>query len=319
MTRTTTPHDDPTGVLLMAYGTPAARHDIEAYYTHVRGGHPPTPELMADLARRYDAIGGTSPLLERTRAQADGLQAALGARAPGRFWVVLGCKHAPPFIEDAIDAVAERGVHRAVGLVLAPHYSSLSVGGYIERVRAAANRQRLAPELAFVDSWHLAPGLIALLAERVSAAVDQLPATATGRVEVLFTAHSLPTRILDAGDPYPTQLRETAAAVASRARGVGHWQVAWQSAGRTPEPWIGPDVLDVIAGLPAEGASAVVVCPAGFVSDHLEVLYDLDVEASRVAAGAGLAFARTASLNDDPRLLATLADEVEAAAERAWP
>jgi ferrochelatase len=292
----------------MAYGTPATPDDVEAYYTHVRRGRPPTSELLADLQRRYQAIGGASPLLERTRAQAAGLQAALGEE-----WLVeLGMRHAPPFVEDGMAALAERDVGRVVGLVLAPHWSALSVGEYGARARATEAVAGGAVELVMVDSWHLAPGYLDLLASRVVAARDLLVVTDPGRVEVVFTAHSLPARILETGDPYPDQLRETAAAVAERV-GLARWSVAWQSAGRTPEPWIGPDVLSHMAALSEAGAEGVVVCPAGFVSDHLEILYDLDVEARQAAGELGLAFSRTESPNDDPAFCATLAEVVRAA------
>lgn len=299
-----TPADDrPVGVLLMAYGTPATPDDVEAYYTHVRRGRPPTPELLADLRRRYDAIGSTSPLRERTEAQAAGLRAALG----DGFHVELGMKHSAPFVEDGVAALAAAGVRRAVGLVLAPHYSALSVGEYVGRAGKAAAAGPL--QMTFVESWHLAPGYLGLLAGFVRDAVAQLVAGGAEPVHVLFTAHSLPARILETGDPYPTQLQETAAAVADRA-GLDRWSVGWQSAGRTAEPWIGPDVLTVLPDLAATGIGGVVVCAAGFVSDHLEVLYDLDVEAAGVAERLGLAFTRTESPNDHPALCATLADAV---------
>jgi ferrochelatase len=272
------------GLLLMAYGTPATPDDIEAYYTHIRRGRAPSPEQLDELRSRYDAIGGTSPLMARTTAQAEGVQAALG-----RDWtVVLGMKHSPPFIEDGVQALSLAAVQRRVGLVLAPHYSKLSIGEYAERARG----------VDVIESWHLEPTLIELLAERLRAVV-------TPGAIVLFTAHSLPARVLAAGDPYPDQVAETAAAVA-QAAGVDDWRVAWQSAGRTPEPWIGPDILDVMRELRRD----TVVCPCGFVSDHLEIVYDLDVEAARVAHELGIAFARTASLNDDPRFLGMLADVV---------
>ncbi|MDP8937306.1 MAG: ferrochelatase [Actinomycetota bacterium] len=293
----------PVGVLLMAYGTPATPDDVEAYYTHVRRGRPPTSELLADLRRRYDAIGGTSPLRQRTEAQVAGLQAALGDGFP----VQLGMKHSAPFVEDGVAALAQAGVPGAVGLVLAPHYSALSVGEYVERARTVAAAGG-GPEMTFVESWHLEPGYLDLLAGFVADAVRRLGPDADP-VHVLFTAHSLPARILEAGDPYPDQVRETAEAVAGRAR-LERWSVAWQSAGRTPEPWIGPDVLAVLPDLAAAGIGGVVVCAAGFVSDHLEILYDLDVEAAGVAAGLGLAFARTESANDHPAFCAALADVV---------
>ena len=302
MTDLSNPASAPTGVLVMAYGTPATPADIEAYYTHVRRGRPPTPELLADLRRRYDAIGGTSPLLQRTQEQAAGIAAALG----DGFVVELGMKHAPPFIEEGVAALVGAGVTRIVGLVLAPHYSVLSVGEYATRAEAAAAAADEGVKLSMVESWHLAPGYLDLLAGSVRSEIERL---AIEPVEVVFTAHSLPTRILDLGDPYPDQLAETAEAVAVRA-GVERWSVGWQSAGRTPEPWIGPDVLTVLPTLADAGVAGVVVCPAGFVSDHLEVLYDLDVEARALADSLGLAFTRTPSPNADPAFCATLAEVV---------
>jgi ferrochelatase len=301
----------PAGVLVMAYGTPARPDDVEPYYTHIRRGRPPTPELLADLRRRYDAIGGVSPLAARTRAQADGVAAALGDGVV----VALGHKHAAPFVEDGLAQLAAAGVSRVVGLVLAPHYSAMSVGQYHERASAAATAAGL--PYRGIGSWHRHPVLVELLAERVRAARDRLPAGAV--VETLVTAHSLPERARDQDHPsYPDQLHETAEAVAAAA-GLDRWRVAWQSAGRTADPWIGPDILEVLRQLPAEGVEAVVVCPAGFVSDHLEVLYDVDIEARQVAAELGLALERTASFNDDPRFVALLASLVRAALHPEGP
>jgi ferrochelatase len=295
-------------VVVMAYGTPRTRAEILPYYTDIRRGRPPTPEQLADLEARYAAIGGLSPLAERTETQRRRLHAALDARAPGRFDVVLGLKHAEPKIEAAIEAVTTPA---AVGLVLAPHWSALSVGQYHERAQAAAAARGVA--YAGIESWHLQPAYLDHLAGEVRAALAALPA----RTTVLFTAHSLPERIVAAGDPYPVQLHETAAAVAARAALAPStpWAVAWQSAGRTPEPWLGPDVLTVIDELAASGRTdGVLVCACGFVADHLEVLYDLDVEAARRAAERGLAFARTACVNDDAAVFAELADAVVALA-----
>ena len=288
------------GVLVMAYGTPATPDDVEAYYTHVRRGRPPTPELLADLNRRYTAIGGTSPLLDVTRRQAAGLQAELG----GGFRVELGMKHAPPFIEDGVAALSATGVARSVGLVLAPHYSAMSVGEYAAR----------AAGVDVVEHWWDAPGYLDLLADAVKRGLDKLP----GDSEVVFTAHSLPVRILDTGDPYPDQLRATAEAVAARA-GPASWSCAWQSAGRTADPWLGPDILEVLDDRAAAGRPGVLVCPCGFVSEHLEILYDLDVEARARAEALVLPFARTAMPNDDPAFLRALADVVRARAGRPGP
>ena len=302
---------DRTAVLLMAYGTPRSRDDVAAYYTDIRRGRPPTTEQLADLLRRYDAIGGTSPLAERTEAQRAALQAALDERQPDRFDVLLGLKHAEPKIEAAVDAIAAGGTRSVVALVLAPHYSALSVGQYVERARAAAEPHGV--EVRAVESWATVPELVAFLARSVRDKLSTLPAN----TKVVFTAHSLPSRVTEMGDPYPDELQATACAVAREA-GLAPWSgwsVAWQSAGRTPEPWLGPDVLAVISDLAAaENADGVLVCACGFVADHLEVLYDLDVEAARHAEGLGLAFARTDCVNDDPDVIGALADRVIGAA-----
>jgi len=303
-----------TGAVVMAYGTPASLDDVEAYYTHVRRGRPPTPEQLADLTERYRALarragrsGGdwTSPLRAITEAQAARIGAALG----DGWQVALGQKHAPPFIEDAVAALAGAGVDRVVGVVLAPHHSRGSVGEYVARLRAAAAEHGV--DAAAVESWHDLPEYVAFLAAAVREGLAALPE----RTKVLFTAHSLPERVLE-GDDYVDELTASATAAAAAAgldRWAG-WGLAWQSAGRTPEPWRGPDVLDVLDDLAATGrADGVLVCPQGFVADHLEVLYDLDVKAADRAASLGLAFGRTRSLNDDPVVLDALAERVRAA------
>ena len=283
----------PVGVLVMAYGTPATPDAVEAYYTHIRRGRPPSPEQLADLQRRYEAIGGTSPLLELTRGQAAGLQSELG----DGYRVELGMKHAPPFIEDGVTALKAAGVERSLGLVLAPHYSAMSVGEYAAR----------ADGVDVIEQWWDAPGYIELLGNAVARRLATLPDGS----EVVFTAHSLPARILDTDDPYPEQLRATAEAVAGRAR-LTTWSHAWQSAGRTSEPWLGPDILEVLDDRAAAGRAGLLVCPCGFVSEHLEILYDLDVAARGRARSLDLPFARTAMPNTNPEFLATLADVVRA-------
>lgn len=301
---------EPTlGLLVMAYGTPRTPDDVEAYYTHIRRGRPPTPELLAELAERYDAIGGISPLAALTEAQRAGIEAALEARMPGRWKVVLGQKHAAPFIEDGVAELAAAGVSDVVGLVLAPHWSGFSVGQYQERAAAAGAEHGL--RLHPIERWHLEPAYVDFLATAVADAAADLPEG----YRVVFTAHSLPERVL-VDDPYPDELRESAAAVAERAElpSSSDWSLAWQSAGRTPEPWRGPDILDVLRELAATGdTQGVLICAQGFTADHLEVLYDLDIEAAGVAAELGLAFARTRSLNADPTVMAALADRVVAA------
>lgn len=300
-----------TGVVVMAYGTPRSLGDVEAFYTDVRRGRPPSPEQLAQLVGRYAAIGGVSPLNDRTAAQVRALGAALDALAPGAYRVAYGAKHARPSLEEAVDALADEQVDGIVGLVLAPHFSRLSVGEYLER----AERRAAARGVGFagVASWHDDPALVEVLGERVAAERSALVARVGEPVEVVFTAHSLPERILASGDPYPDQLAETATLVAAAA-GVDHHRIAWQSAGRTAEAWLRPDILEVLPVLAAAGATGVLVCPAGFTSDHLEVCYDLDVEARAAADRLGLGFARTASVNDEPRVMAALARQVDAAA-----
>ncbi|HEY6697220.1 MAG TPA: ferrochelatase [Acidimicrobiales bacterium] len=296
-------------LVVMAYGTPASPDEVEAYYTHIRRGRTPSADQLAELADRYAAIGGVSPLAERTGDQVAAIAAALEADESGRWAVALGNKHAPPFLEEAVAEVAGSAPGDIVGLVLAPHYSRGSVGEYHERAALAAAEHGLA--YVGIDAWHDEPAWLNAQADRVRAALGGLPA----KTKVLFTAHSLPERVL-VDDPYPDQLRASATAI---AEGAGldpwyGWALAWQSAGRTPEPWRGPDVLDVIRDLAATGrADGVLACPQGFVSDHLEVLYDLDIGARRVATETGLAFARTASINDEPAVMAALAERVRRA------
>jgi ferrochelatase len=304
-----------TGVLVMAHGTPRTPQEIPAFYTEIRRGHPPSSEQLRELEERYDAIGGTSPLNELTRAQVAGVAVALEKRSPGRFTVVGGAKFAPPRIEDAAGDLLGAGVDEVIGLVLAPHSSTVSVGQYARRAREAitAGADRGRP-VAFrmIDPWYAAPGLVALLAARVDDAVASLGDDA-GRATVVFTAHSVPKKVVTAGDSYPEQLERSARAVAEAA-GIRDWSVGWQSAGRTDDEWIGPDINAVIRAIAAAGGSGVVVCPIGFVSDHLEVLYDVDIEARATASRSGIAFARTASLNDDPVFCDVLADVVLSAA-----
>jgi ferrochelatase len=303
-------------VLLMAYGTPRHPDEIEPYYTDIRRGRPPTPEALADLTARYAAIGGVSPLAQLTEAQRDALQVALDAAEPGRFHVALGLKHADPKVEVAAGRLADEGFDTIVGLVLAPHFSSFSIGQYLDRTRQGVADSSSEATVVGIESWAVEPAFVAFLADDLAARVASMRERTTGDVRVLFTAHSLPERIIAAGDRYPDELRSTAEAVAD-AVGLtegADWQIAWQSAGRTPEPWIGPDILQVIDELGADDSvGGVIVCACGFVADHLEVLYDLDIEAAGRAASHDLAFDRTACVNDDPAIMAALADRVVAA------
>lgn len=299
------------GVLVMSYGTPESMDQIEAYYTHIRRGHPPTKDQLKELTDRYEAIvGGVFPLRANTDNQVAALQETLNRMNPyqdKRFVCYQGLKHASPFIEDGVDAMAKDGIKQAVGIVLAPHYSVMSIGGYIKRAEAKAAEHGIA--MKFVKSYHLHPQLIEALAKRVSAKLEQFVEAGALRdkVRVLFSAHSLPAKILEMGDPYQDQLLETSRAVAEKA-GVTSWQFTWQSAGRTAEPWLGPDILDTLRDLSQEQIEDVLVAPVGFVSDHLEVLYDLDIEAKAIAKELDMRLERIDSLNTDPLYMETLSD-----------
>ena len=300
-----------TAVLLMAYGTPRSREEILPYYTDIRRGRPPTEEQLNDLTARYEAIGGLSPLAALTEAQRDALQTALNNIAPNTYHVALGLKHAAPMIEDAVQQLAQEGFTKIVALVLAPHFSSFSIGQYIDRATTAAKPHGIS--VVGITSWATEEAFIEFLASDMSAKLASMPAN----THVLFTAHSLPQRIIDAGDPYPAELRSTAVAVAAKVglEENAQWSIAWQSAGRTPEPWIGPDILDVIDQLATQShpAAGVLVSACGFVADHLEVLFDLDIEASHRAEQHGLAFARTECVNDNGAIMNALAHRVHAA------
>ncbi len=299
-----------TGVLVMAYGTPTTPADVEAYYTRIRHGRPPTPELLKELADRYRDIGGTSPLAQRTAAQVAALAAALQVKAPGAFDVRFGSKYEPPMIEDVAPGFARDGITHVIGLVLAPHSSSMSTDQYMERARSS-----LAETVSFseIGAWWDEPGFLELIAGRVLDALALIPDERHDTTEVIFSAHSLPEKILVHGDTYPEQLRESAEG-AARIAGITNWDLAWQSAGRTADPWIGPDILQVLRAKRAAGLTDIVSCPIGFVSDHLEVLFDIDIQAQELAKELGLNLVRTASLNDDPAFIAVLADIVMARA-----
>ncbi len=296
----------PIGVLVMAYGTPGSPEEVEPYYTRIRHGHPPTKELLDDLIRRYDAIGGISPLAQRTAAQVEGIRAGLDAAAPGRYLVAFGSKYTDPYLEDAASALATQ-VSAIIGIVLTPHQATLGSGQYHDRVRATLESTGV-PYRA-INHWYDEAGFDELMARRLNDALAQVP-TSCPSVEVLFTAHSLPEKILELGDPYPDQVADSGARIAAAA-GLEHFGVAWQSAGRTRDPWIGPSILEVLPEFAEAGTDAVVVCPVGFVADHLEVLYDLDIEAMALADQLGVALSRTASLNDDPEFIAVLVNAIQ--------
>jgi ferrochelatase len=320
------------GVLLMAYGTPNSMGEVEPYYTDVRGGRPPTPELLAQLQERYRMVGGRTPLLEISQAQADGLQRLLDAEEPGRYCVYLGMKHWHPFLEVPVRQMEAEGVRQAIAVALAPHYSRMSIGGYVERVEKA--QAKLAAERAaggaptggvqptqfiFVQSWHDEPIFLEALASQVRAALaEKFAAAERDDVFVLFTAHSLPERIKTWDDPYQRELLATSRGVAQLLDlPTERWDFAFQSAGRTPEPWLGPDILAKVRELAAAGHRSILVCPVGFIAEHLEIFYDIDVEAKQLARELSIHLERIEMLNATPPLIEALAAVVRAHAASA--
>jgi ferrochelatase len=291
----------------MAYGSADSVSELDAFYTHIRGGRRPSPAQLADLQRRYEAIGGMSPLRQITERQRVAVEAELGLRGMG-VPVFAAMKHAPPFIDDVVAGMIDQGIHRIVGLVLAPHFSTLSVAAYARQLEAAARGSR-DPVVAceMVQSWHTEPRLIAALSK---VAAEALEASA-GQPHLVFTAHSLPEKILANSDPYAAQLLETSGLVAQAlSLPQGSWSFAYQSAAVTSEPWLGPDLCEHLGRLSAAGMRDVVVCPIGFVADHLEILYDIDIEAQQAAAALGIRLIRARSMNDDPLFIGAIAEIV---------
>jgi len=311
-------------VLLMAYGGPQRLDDVEPFLLDVRGGRPTSPELVAEIRGRYAAIGGSSPLLRITREQAAALERRLqDEESAGNTWrCFVGMRHWHPYVRDAVAAIAAAGHRRAVALCLAPQYSRMSVGAYFkaldEALAAVRGETGAGLEVARVASWGDHPVFLEAVAEKVAAGLARFPEAARGDVKVIFTAHSLPRRIVAAGDPYDDQLRTTAAAVAARAAArIGSaldWTFCYQSAAAGAADWLGPPIEQVVPELARAGHRHLLVCPIGFVADHVEVLYDLDVEARALAEAAGAHLERTESLNDCPTFIAALADVARAAA-----
>ena len=283
-------------VLLLAHGTPESLDDMPEYLTRVRGGRPPSPELIEEMRGNYGAIGGRSPLTEITLAQASALASALGGMP-----VYVGMRNWRPYIADVLAEAAKAGVRELVAVPMAPQYSTLSVAKYGEAVESARPRE---VEVRFVRSWHDHPGLLDAFAEKLRAARAAGPWD-----RVLFTAHSLPLRVVAQGDPYPEEVAATARGVAERA-GVSEYARAYQSAGRTPEPWLGPPLEEALALAAKEGARRVLAVPVGFVCDHTEILFDIDVQAAQAARRLGIEIGRTESLNTSPTFIRALAELV---------
>ena len=301
------------GILVMAYGGPNTIDEVEPYLLDVRGYRPTAPEVVREVRERYREIGGRSPIREQTQAQADALEAALNREAP-QFKAFLGMRHWQPHIKDSLGEMQAQGIDRAVGLVMAPQYSRMSIGAYYKKVEEA----RSPVEIARIEDWHLEPGYLDALVDRIRAALERFPASTRASVPILFTAHSLPQKILEWNDPYPVQMEETVCAVIERLGDRPH-EFAWQSAAISSEPWLGPDAGTMIARHAAQGQKELLLCPIGFVCEHVEVLYDIDIVYQRQARALGMHLERIAMLGTAPRMIEGLARLARAkAAEAGW-
>jgi protoporphyrin/coproporphyrin ferrochelatase len=301
------------GVLVMAYGGPDRIEDVEPYLLDVRGGRPTPPAMVEEVAARYRRIGGRSPILDQTRAQASALEAAL-AKAGVAWRAYVGMRHWHPYIRDTLAEMERDGIRRAVAVAMAPHYSRMSIGEYVRALEEAGSSIRLRT----IERWGELPGFLDALAGRVRAAVDRFPEGLRDRVPVLFTAHSLPERILDWGDPYRDELLATVRGVMARLGDRPH-DFAFQSAAMTSEPWLGPDAGEVVDRWAREGRGHVVVAPVGFLTEHVEILFDLDLELRERAESRGLVFERIAMAGTAPEMIRALAERVlQEAAAAGW-
>jgi ferrochelatase len=292
------------GVLVMAYGGPNNLEEVEPYLLDVRGYRPTSPEIIHEVRERYREIGGRSPILEQTRAQADALENALNTNG-STFKVFVGMRHWHPFIKDVLAEMQEQGIERAVGIVMAPHYSRMSIGAYYQRLEEANSPI----EFARIENWHLEPGYIQALASRVCEALERFPDEVRSDVPVIFTAHSLPEKILEWNDPYPSQLRETVSAVMEQL-GSQPYEFAFQSAAISTIPWLGPDAGEVIERLVSEGRKHILLCPIGFVCEHVEILYDIDIVYRNLARSLGIHLERVEMLNTAPPMIEGLAQMI---------
>lgn len=305
----TTPTSSTVGVLLMAHGSPNRLDEMAAYLQHVRGGRPTPQALVDDIRERYRLIGGHSPLLDLTQAQAKAVEARLHADG-ARVRVYVGMRHWHPFIKETVQQMVADGIQRVIAVSMAPQYSRLSVGAYQRALETAQTELGVSLDVTHVGSWHDHPLLLQAFAERVREALLQFPEDIRRHVHVIFTAHSLPTRILTQGDRYPCEVECTAAGVAKLV-GLAAWELAYQSQGATAEPWLGPTLDEAFEKCAGRGQRQLLVAPIGFVCDHVEILYDLDILAQQVAQAKGLSLRRIASLNTSPTFIEALASVVE--------
>lgn len=289
------------GLLVMAYGGPDRLEDVEPYLLDVRGYRQTSDEIIHEVRERYRQIGGRSPILERTREQAQALEAALNSDG-NRFKAFVGMRHWYPFIDRTLAEISAAGIEKAIGIVMAPHYSRLSIGAYVNKIQESGTDV----EVAFIERWHLLPGYLNALAGRVREALTRFPAEVRDEVPVIFTAHSLPERILEWSDPYADELKETVAELAKRL-GRNPYQFAFQSAAISNDPWLGPDAGEVIERLAKEGRKHVLIAPIGFVCEHVEVLYDVDIVFKQQAASFGMQLERIEMLNTAQPMIDALA------------
>jgi protoporphyrin/coproporphyrin ferrochelatase len=301
------------GLLVMAYGGPDKLEDVEPYLLDVRGYRPTSQEIIHEVRERYREIGGRSPILEQTQAQADALESALNTNS-SQFKVFVGMRHWHPFIKDVLAEMQAEGIEKAVGLVMAPHYSRMSIGAYHQRLEEAKSPIAISR----IENWHLDAGYINALAGRVLDALRRFPNEIRADVPVIFTAHSLPEKILEWNDPYPAQLRETVSAVMKKLGSQPH-EFAYQSAAISTIPWLGPDAGEVIERLASEGKNHILLCPIGFVCEHVEILYDIDIVYQNLAKSLGVHLERIEMLNTASEMLAGLAGLIrEKAKEAGW-
>jgi protoporphyrin/coproporphyrin ferrochelatase len=312
-----TPHTTtaPLGLLIMAYGGPDDLQDIAGFLADIRAGRTTPREVLDEITENYRRIGGRSPLLSRTREQIEAVERGLQEQFQTPLKTYLGMRHWAPWIEDAIAQMLDDGIERAVAFVLAPHYSSMSIAKYQNRVRDALGMYHGQIEFRFVDSFHDHPSLIEAFGKRVREGLALWPESERSQVHVVMSAHSLPTRILNMGDPYPREFEHTAQLIAQLCQlGEQQWSTCYQSAGRSPEPWLGPQLDEYLQELAEKGVRNVLSIPIGFVSDHVEIQFDIDIKAQETAAELGLCLKRPPALNADPDFVAALVDVVVKAA-----
>ncbi len=299
------------GVLVMAYGGPDNLEEVEPYLMDVRGYRPTSPEIVHEVRERYREIGGRSPILERTRAQADALQNVLNEQGQN-FKVFVGMRHWHPFLAETLTEIRKQGIDQVVALVMAPHYSRMSIQAYYQKIEEANSGVQIAP----IYDWHLLPEYLNALTDHVKAALRRFPDSVRADVPVIFTAHSLPERILEWGDPYPSQLLATTEALMEQLGPRPH-EFAYQSAAISNIPWLGPDAAQVMERYAAEGVRHILICPIGFVCEHVEILYDIDIEYQRLAKKLGTHLERIEMLNNSPEMIRGLARLVRRTAEEA--